>query len=250
MSNYFNYLLLLFVGLFLSCSEQQEKEHASAPMEATEILKKSQSIHDPNGEWDKLQWAVHIQEPRIGNPARYSKVRLNNANGAFELIRNREQHISKHVIDEKGEAKIYLDDSEEIADSLVEKFRLKPKRNAGYRDFYQLMYGLPMSLGEEIIVKMGEAELKDFNGMECYKIPIELKEAMFSKNWLVYIAKDSFKLKGVEVVFPEDESKGERLYFEGEVNLQGVRIPRIRHWHEYASDDYSGSDIVLKELGE
>lgn len=242
--NYFKYLLLSF--LVFSCSDQNNNSD-STQLSSPDLLKKSQSIHDPNDKWNELELSIHIQEPRIGNPPRYSKVRLNNVNGAFELIRNREQHLSKHIIDENGEAKIYLNDSEEIADSLVEKFRLKSERNIGYRDFYQLMYGLPMSLNDESIDNIGAVEVKNFNDQECYQIPIELKEAMFSKNWVIYIAKDSYRLKGLEIVFPEDASKGERLYFEGNIDLQGVQIPRFRHWHEYAGDNYSGSDIILKE---
>ncbi len=245
MTLYFRYTIL-FTLLLSSCFKQSNSNDRTQ-LKGIDLLSKSQSIHDPNGLWNQLELSVYIQEPRIGNPSRYSKVHLNNANGAFELIRNREQHLSKHVIDENGQAKVYLDDSEEIVDSLVEKFRLKPERNLGYRDFYHLMYGLPMSLNDESVSKIGEVGVKYFNDRECYLIPIELKEAMFSKNWVIYIAKDSYKLKGLEIVFPEDTTKGERLYFEGNIDLNGVHIPRIRHWHEYASDEYSGSDIVLKK---
>jgi len=243
MLHHFKYILL--ISFLLSCSNEAK----DAPqLKGIELLQKSISVHDPNSKWANLAFAAHIQEPRIGNPSRYSQLKMNNATGAFELIRNRESHLSKHLINEQNQTKVLLDDSEEIADSLVEKFRLKPERNEGYREFYKMLYGLPMSLDDEWIKEIGVVETNDFRGKTCYKIPIELKKAMFSKNWTIYISKASYEFKGMEITFPEDTSKGERLYFEGKININGVSIPRIRHWHEYSNDEYSGSDIVLKEL--
>lgn len=243
MLHHSKYILLIF--LLLSCSKQTKD---SPQLKGRELLQKSISVHDPNGKWANLEFAVHIQEPRIGNPARYSILKMNNTTGAFELIRNREKHLSKHTIDESNQAKVFLDDSEEIADSLVKKFRLKPERNDGYREFYKMLYGLPMSLDDEWVKDIGAVEMSDFRGQMCYRIPIELQQKMFSKHWVIYLSKSSNEFKGMEIIFPEDKTKGERLYFEGTINIDEVNIPRIRHWHEYSNDDYSGSDIVLKEL--
>ena len=243
MRNYFKYTFLAII--FFSCSQQRQEP---IPLKGIELLNKSISVHDPNGKWEDLELAIHVQEPRTGNPSRYSQLKLNNANGVFELIRNREKHLSKHIVDENNQSKVFLGESEEIVDSLVEKFRLKPERNEGYRDFYQMMYGLPMTLNTGRVEKIGDVTTQNYNQQICYRIPIELKEEMFSKNWIVYIAKDSYEFKGMEIVFPNDKTKGERLYFEGNISIDGVNIPRIRHWHEYSNNEYSGSDIILKEL--
>ncbi len=228
----------------ISCSVENEKYK----MDGTEILKKSIKNHDPNNKWNELEFSIHIQEPRIGNPSRYSILKLNNRDNSFELLRNRDSNISKHVIDKNGVSKIYLNDSEEIEEELVEKYRLKPERNKGYREFYRMMYGLPMSLSEKSVSKFGKVENCVYNNENCYKIPIELKEEMFSKNWLIYISEKEFKFKGMEIIFPEDPLKGEKLYFEGSISIQDIKIPRIRHWYELTNDEYSGSDIIMSEL--
>ena len=109
------------------------------------------------------------------------------------------------------------------------------------------MYGLPMSLSNSI-EKIIETSEKTFSKEDCYKIEIELKENIITKYWNIYISKSNKKLVGIEIIFPDNPNKGDRLYFEGIIDINGMKIPRIRHWHELKNDDYSGSDIIIKEL--
>jgi len=238
------YLGLLLIILLSSCSVEDE----SKELTSIEVLNKSIEYHDPNENWDKLEMSIHIQEPRTGNPLRYSVIKLNNNDDSFELIRNRDDHLSKHVIDKSGNLKVYLDDREEIAENLKEKYRLQPERNKMYRSFYKMMYGLPMSLNKNAVNEYGEIESTIYNSQNCYKIPIKLHEEMFSKNWIIYISKSIFEFKGMEIIFPEDNTKGERLYFDGSIRIKDVIIPRIRHWYELQNNEYSGSDVIVDEL--
>lgn len=49
------------------------------------------------------------------------------------------------------------------------------------------------------------------------------------------------------MIFLDDNTKGERLYFDKSITINGITIPRIRHWYEM-NDEFSGSDIILKQL--
>ena len=245
MKRYLQFSLLML--LMASCAPTDQ---APEKLSAEELLGKSIAVHDPAGKWNDFELKVYIQEPRVANPGRYSQVKLNNALGSFELLRNRAAHISKHVIDAGGNAQTYLDGEVPQDPALIKQFRLDPARNKGYRDFYQMMYGLPMTLTPDKVAKMGTPLLVNYNGTECYQIPIQLKEALFSKHWKIYLSAAAHVFQGMEIIFPEEPGKGERLYFEGNIILDGINIPRIRHWHEYADDAYSGSDIILKEMEE
>ena len=70
------------------------------------ILEKLIIEHDSLNFWDKAKFKIHIQEPRISNPYRYSILRLDNSTNSFELSRNRDQHISKHIIDSIGNSSL------------------------------------------------------------------------------------------------------------------------------------------------
>jgi len=105
-----------------------------------------------------------------------------------------------------------------------------------------------MSLVDTTIKEFKVVEITSFNNADCYKVPIVLNKPIFSDYWNLYIDKSSFKFKGVEIIFPEDDTKGERLFFDGEIIVDDIIISRIRHWHEYSNNEYSGSDIIVKQL--
>nr|WP_034242795.1 DUF6503 family protein [Aquimarina atlantica] len=173
---------------------------------------------------------------------------MNNNDHSFELKRNRDQHISTHIIDEKGISTTLLDGEVNTDSTQIKKYRLQPERNPNYQKFYQHLIGLPMSLNKAAVDTFGKTSKTVFNDTDSYKIELVLKEEIFSKHWNVFISQKDYTLLGIEIVFPDDPTKGERLYFSGEIIIEGVKIPRIRHWHEYDTDAYSGSDIIVKEI--
>ena len=233
------YIGLFLCALILSCSSKQED------LTAEKIIEKSIQFHDVNNQWKEANFTFHIQEPRVGNPKRFSVVTLNNKENSFVLQRNRDEHISTHTINEKGEAFTTLNGKIITDSTLIKKYRLEPKRNANYHRFYETLLGLPMSLATE------EKEIKSaikttFNDKMVFKVEIELKEPLFSKNWNVYFSQENYKIVGLEMVFPDNPEKGERLVFEDELKYKNIIIPRIRHWREL-NNEYSGSDIIVSK---
>lgn len=215
-----------------------------------EIIEKSQKHHDPNGNWKKANFEAHIQEPRIRNPYRYSIIKMNIGDDTFELTRNRGEHISTHIIGKNGESSGLLDGEFVQDKEVLKQYRLNSEMNNIYKTSYNFRLGMPMSLTEKTIEEYGQTTEAMFNGEEAYKVEIELKEPIFSEYWKIYISRENYKLLGVEIVFPDDPTKGERLYYDGEFKFDGITIPRMTHWHEYAGDGYSGSDIIVKKLPE
>lgn len=235
-------ILGILALLLLGCNQEKE-------LSGKIILRKTIMKHDSLNSWDKTKLAIHIQEPRISKPHRYSILKLDNSTNSFELSRNREQHVSKHIIDSLGNNFVLLDGKTEIDTVSIKKYRLDSSRNIGYKNFYKLLYGLPMSLNHSLKKIIGTSE-KTFNEEECYKIEIELKEAVISEYWNLYVSKSDMMVKGIEIIFPDSLDKGERIYFDELIVLNGMKIPRIRHWHKYYDDAYSGTDIIIKELKE
>jgi hypothetical protein len=236
-------VIAVLCSLFLlSCAPKKE------PLSAEEIIEKSIQFHDANKQWNSAKLSVHMQEPRVGNPKRFSVVNLNNQENSFQLQRNRDTHVSKHIVDKNGQATTLLDNAIVTDSILIKKYRLEPKRNANYHRFYKVMLGLPMSLPENI-QEIKEISEVDFNNHKSYKVEIVLKEPLFSKNWYVFFSQKDFKVLGVEMFFPNDPNKGERLVFEGEFESNGIKIPRMKHWYEL-NNEYSGSDIIVSKLKE
>lgn len=240
---YFSVILAVLCAT--ACSIPEKKETSGKT-----IIEKSINKHDPSGNWESVHLRIHIQEPRVSNPHRYSVLKLNNNNGAFELVRNRDEHIVQYITDPKGSSKVLLDGDEEIDSSLVKKYGLDPTVNMRYKSFYHFMYGIPMTLNDKTVKSFGSATTAFFNNQESYKVEVELSETLISANWNLYISSKDYRLLGVEMVFPEDSTKGERIYFEHDFEYDDLIIPRVRHWHNYHDNQYMGSDIILKDSEE
>jgi hypothetical protein len=226
--------------LFFSCSPKKE-------LSGEDIITKSIQKHDPKNKWSTTEFNIRTQEPRVQNPSRYSIVKLNNRTGAFSLHRNRDHFVSNHLIDSTGNAITFLDGNRITDSLLIKKYRLDPSRNFGYRRYYQSLMGLPMSLHVEKLDSIGVVSEVLFNNIECYKVPVILTKPMFAKHWNLFFSRNDFSMIGLEMVFPNDPNKGERLFFEGNITLKGITFPRYKHWHEL-SGEYAGSDIIVKEL--
>jgi len=234
------YSLIIIIVLFVGCNNQQK-------LTSSQILENSIQKHDPNGRLKNLNFKLRVQEPRLQNPTRFSVVTLDNKTGEFELQRKRETHISKHIINKRGISKTLLDDRIETDTSVIKKYRLEPKRNIIYRRFYQSFSMLPMSLHSEKYILNETVEKVIFNKTLAYKISLKLEDSLFSKNWNMFFSRDDFTFLGLETIFLDNQSKGERIYFDGNLTIDGVSFSRYHHWHKL-NGEYSGSDIFLKEI--
>lgn len=238
------FLILPFV-IAMACNQ------APAPnLTVEEVLEQTILKHDPQKKWSQWSINVHIQEPRIQNPYRYSIVKWNNSAPTFEMIRNREEHTAKYIVDKGDNSKVLLDGSENIDTALVRKYLLDPARSKGYRGYYKVMFGLPMVLDSDIVKTYNGVSKVFFNNEACYKLELELKEPMISKFWNVFFDEKDFSIKGLELVDPNEPGKGERLYFDQAIEINGITIPRMHHWHDLKDDSYLGSDIIVNDLSE
>ena len=213
------------------------------------ILEKSIQKYDPEGQWPDLSIKAHFQEPRIQNPQRYTILSMNPGNGYFQMDRNREDKIATYIMETDGTSKVLIDGQAEFPETWREKYRLDPNLSAIYQGSYSMIYGLPMSLNNEVIETFNGITKATFNQRPAYRIEITLKKPFFSKNWWVFIGQKDYSFLGLEM-FNEEDGKitGERLVFEDRVPIEKTSIPRIKHWYDMESGQYLGSDILVKLL--
>ncbi|MCA6078725.1 DUF6503 family protein [Fulvivirga sedimenti] len=208
-------------------------------------INQSRSFHDPTGKWDNALLNFHIEEPRVANPTRFSEIFLNVADGTFSLVRNREDHLTTYSMDANGKPMVLLDGSEQFDEELRARYRLYPDRVAGYRDFYRVMYGLPMSLDLSRIRNLGDVAAGTFQGNRALVFTIEWKKPLIKPVWKVFLDPDTHSVMGVELIEPDNADAGERIVFQGLVEYQGIRIPHMRHWYSLKNNSYLGSDIII-----
>ncbi len=210
------------------------------------ILEQSKKYHDKESKWESSYLSVHIEEPRVGNPTRFSRIKLNNERGSFELERILDIGTLQRIVSEFGIPKVLLNGSSAIPKEIEDEYRLQKYRNLAYYDFYKLMYGLPMSLTEEIVIAKDNAKSINFKGREAYKINLTLNESIISKNVSVYISQIDFSLVALE--FIHEDRDNEIIEFEEEYRYESISIPRFRHWYNVVTEEYQGSDFIIKNL--
>ncbi len=218
------------------------------PIEKGEkIIERSIQKYDPQAKFSKLRYQAHIQEPRPQSTDRYSKVTLNYETGYFKLDRNRGEKIATYIVDSNGAPSVLIDGESSFPEAWREKYRLAPQSPLGYKRFYFIQFGLPMTLDDDFIERITQVSKTRFNGQVAYAIDIVLREPMFTKNWCLYIAKKDDAFLGMDMYKMENGEKvGERLVYDGTFEVDDVLLPRMKHWYDISSEAYLGSDILVK----
>ncbi|WP_282163015.1 DUF6503 family protein [Ulvibacterium marinum] len=241
--------LKLFTGLLVIFVTFGWKTNNPNCKNSTYILNQVQEKYDSNQEWGTSEIKLHIQEPRVNNPQRYTKLNLKNSDDYFEMERFREDGIVKRILTGNGESKIFLNGESELSRAIIEQYRLNVERSLGHKKFYKLMYGLPMSLSNNFWEQIRSAQKAEYEGREVYRVAMELKDEMISKHWTLIIEVETYTLLAIEFNHPEDPGKEEEIItFEGEFDINGMKIPRIRNWYIKGTNEYLGTDIIVEEL--
>lgn len=213
------------------------------------ILSKANKVYDANNQWQHSAINIHIQEPRVGNPQRYTKLLLNNASNYFEMERQKDIGTIKRIVNEHEKSEILVNGKSDISTEIKEKYALNLERTLKSKNFYKILYGVPMSITNELWDNIEPAQQIVFEGKEAYKIAIELKETLISKHWALLISKENYELLAIEFNHPEQpENEGEIIKFNGEYEINGMKIPRIRNWYAKGTNEYLGTDIIVTEL--
>lgn len=236
-------LTTVMLTLILGCHSILIAQNRSA----LEIIELSQKRHDPHGAWESAKLEIHIQEPRPQTPFRYSILFLDNTSGEFKLTRSVDEGLVDRIITPTGEAKVLLNGKNGLSEELIEKYRLGPERISGFRLFYQTLYGLPMSLNSKNIESLQREDDDVFQNREVSSIRITLKESVISKDMILYISKEDYSLVGLKFDHPDSSDRQDELiYFDGEIAINQMVIPRFRHWYNESSKAYLGSDVIVK----
>ncbi|MCO6475229.1 MAG: hypothetical protein J5I94_01340 [Phaeodactylibacter sp.] len=239
------FLALVFLA---SCTRSGSSEGPPAALSAGEVLQRSMQFHDPQGRWPSAALHFIIAEPRVENPGRLSEVFLNNPGNTFSIKR---QYENVSVV--RG---ILQDSCYSLVDSVlvnpqdtatIRLHRLECERTQGYRAFYKLLNGMPMSLHVPEVQLLPEVAEDSIGGRTALRIAARFNNPIIGEEWFIYFAPDNYQLLGYGYAA---EGAGEILRLDGMVEVSGMKLPRMRHWYNRIDGAYLGSDIyvVVEEL--
>ena len=216
------------------------------------IIEQAKRTYDAKNTWQTSTLEAHIQEPRVGLPHRYSELRLNNDGSYFDLKReNKIGTVIHRTLNSNGDHHITLNGMRNLTEQQIEKYVLTKEKTAQSKEFYELLYGMPMSLTKERWKQISAAKSVIFKGKKAYEINLEMQKKWVSSYWQLYIDREHHRILAIK--FNEsttENSPGELLYFEDDLfEINGYQIPRIRHWYSKDPEEgYLGSDIIVDQL--
>lgn len=110
------------------------------------------------------------------------------------------------------------------------------------RNYYLYLWGLPMKLYDQStpdITTVADEKLGDVN---CKVLRIAYEK----DTWYFYFDDDSGRMLQYKFYQDTEETKGELITLEDEINVNGIRIPQKRSWYTLPEMKYLGTDILSK----
>lgn len=234
----------LFLGLLplAGCAQSPTTQSAGASP-AEELLARSVAYHDPNGFWGqrplKVVWVGKYPDGREET----RRLWIDSAAGAFTYESERDGNLIR--IEVRGEDyRATVNGSEEISDAHCEKYRLDDAGLRRWRNYYEYLAGLPMKLQDAGTRLEGEPFETDFQGKTVLAQRVTYDAEVGSDTWHFYFDPESARLVGCRFDHDEAGNDGEYMVFEGEIESQGMRLPRVRSWYVNRDDKFLGTDTL------
>ena len=194
-----------------------------AQNDAESILKKSIQYHDPEGVWSSLQATFFYKDSRPDGSEREASFRLDNANRKWTLNRSDEEIYEI----EHDEAKVLKGDKDAA-------------RGVMLRNYYLYLWGLPMKLQDESTPEITQAEDEEIEGQKVDVLRVAYEKETY------YFSFDQQFGRMLQYRFYKDEEAGigEVIKLNGEVDFNGLKIPKERSWYTLPEMKYLGTDIL------
>ncbi|NVJ85531.1 MAG: hypothetical protein HWE15_04455 [Algoriphagus sp.] len=213
------YLSLFSLIVFISCQGPQESENLGL-----DLIQKSIAFHDPLNHWKDFKGTMVIHDSLPpGRESRNYQVMIDNSQSIVEYIKEDLHFRVWH-------------DSVEVLKGEVEKSRALMLRN-----YYTYLWGLPMKILDPGTTISPDATREMLNGKDYWvvKVPYE------KDTWYFYLDPNTFQLEAYKFYQDLEAKKGEIIYLDGLLEVDGMKIPKNRSWYRTEVDEFLGEDRLI-----
>lgn len=237
MTRFFCALTFLAVGLH-STSIAQDLPSAS------DLLDKSLEYHDPEGSWYQLNHSLDLLSKRPSGEDRYTTILLSHADGMFGMEMERDG-LDIKTSTKDGSCEATVDGRTEYTEEQQEKYRLHCEGIVRWRDYHGYMLGLPMKLKDPGTLLDPQARTDTFMGEDVLALKVTYEESVGADTWYFYLDPETYALVGTRFYKDESKNDGEYITFEGEIEHDGIRLPKVRKWYYNNNDEFLGEDDIV-----
>ncbi len=209
-----------------------------------DLLKKVIAYHDPKGNWAKLKAKFYLSNTNRDGKENNFELELDNKTGYFCHISHKD---GKEIVKgfSNGKEFFLVNNKKDFTEDDKKKYKLNSESVKGIRNFYGYLYGLPMKLKDAGVNVDETVNTEEVNGKTYPTIRVSYDPAVGKDNWFFYCDPQTSALKAYRFNHGKPES-GEYILLEQEINISGIRLPKIRKWYLNKDNKYLGTDNLLK----
>ncbi|HEV8079142.1 MAG TPA: DUF6503 family protein [Chitinophagaceae bacterium] len=208
------------------------------------LLKKVIAYHDPKGNWAKLKAKFYLSNTSRDGKENNFELELDNKTGYFCHISHKD---GKEIVKgfSNGKEFFLVDNKKDFTEDDKKKYKLNNESVKGIRNFYGYLYGLPMKLKDAGVNVDETVNTEEVDGKTYPTIRVSYDPAVGKDNWFFYCDPQTSALKAYRFNHGKPES-GEYILLDQEININGIRLPKIRKWYLNKDNKYLGTDNLLK----
>ncbi len=231
--------LILLSSLFmLSCSNPQKND-------AQQLLEKSISYHDPEGNWSKLKTRLYLSSTDTAGKENPFQLEIDNETGYFCHVTNKDgKEIVKGV--SKGKDFFLIDGKTEFSEGDQKKYKLNSESVKSVQNFYGYLYGLPMKLTDAGANISDSVSSEEFNGKIYQTIKVAYDPGMGKEVWTFFLDPKTSAMEAYRFMFSAGSDEGEYILLDETLTIDDIKIPKVRKWHFVKGNKYLGTDNLLK----
>ena len=240
----YSYLTIIVIFAFAKANSQELQPQLTGP----QLLDKTIQYHDPDGKWQHFSDSLEIITKAPKTKDRTSTVKINLPEKSFELVSVQGDIVTEYtVFKDSIVTAAKLDMSK--PDSTFVMGKKDFKRAVFMRDYYTYLYGLPMKLKDKGTVISYEIKRDTLNEKEYLVLRADYEPAVGSDVWFFYIDPETYRMEAYQFYKQKqprikDPQTGEYILLSEEVEINGIKIPKIREWYYNKNNEYLATDTI------
>lgn len=230
-------ILLSCLFLFSYCNSSKKP--------GEQLLEKTIAYHDPQNNWGKLKVHLYLTSTDTAGKESSFELEMDNAKDYFCHISHKDgKEIIKGV--SAGKEFFLLDGKKEISKEDREKYKLMPEKAKSAQQFYGYLYGLPMKLTDPGANISDTVSTQQLNGRSYQTIRVNFDPKVGADIWTFYFNPTTSAMEGYSFLFGGKTDAGEYIALEQVLDVEGIKMPKVRKWYQLKSNKYLGTDNLLK----
>jgi len=127
---------------------------------------------------------------------------------------------------------------------MAKQYRIAKDRALMYRNYYTYLYGMPMKLKDPGTKIHPDVTKVTKLGIEYNKIKVTYEESVGKDTWYFYFDPNTNALQAYQFFKDESKNDGEFILFEGELIVDGIKLPKDRKWYYNVDGKYLATDVL------